>query len=69
MHRKEIPMNTTFVGFPKEMFRFPADPGMNNNREWFSNNKDRYGHFVVSPVINSIEAVGELPLHPPRIPI
>ena len=62
-------MNTTFVGFAKEMFRFLAVLGMNNNREWFSNNKDRYEHFVVSPVINSIQAVGKFPPHPPRMPM
>jgi len=52
-------MNTTFDGFPKEMFRFLSDLAGNNNREWFSNNKDRYESFVVAPVTRFIEVVGE----------
>lgn len=52
-------MNTTFDGFPKEMFRFLSDLAGNNNREWFSNNKDRYEDFVVAPVTRFIEVVGE----------
>jgi len=52
-------MNTTFGGFPKEMFRFLADLDDNNNREWFGNNKDRYANFVAEPVTRFIEVVGE----------
>lgn len=52
-------MNTTFGGFPEEMFRFLADLAGNNNREWFSNNKDRYENFVVEPVTRFIDAVGQ----------
>lgn len=52
-------MNTTFGGFPKEMFRFLTDLSANNSREWFNNNKDRYENFVVEPVTRFIEAVGE----------
>jgi len=56
---EDIAMNTTFDGFPKEMFRFLSDLAGNNNREWFSNNKDRYESFVVAPVTRFIEVVGE----------
>jgi uncharacterized protein (TIGR02453 family) len=52
-------MNTTFAGFPQEMFGFLTDLSANNNREWFSDNKDRYERFVVTPVTGFIEAVGE----------
>jgi len=52
-------MNITFDGFPKEMFSFLADLAKNNNRDWFSNNKDRYEQFVVTPVNRFIESVGE----------
>jgi uncharacterized protein (TIGR02453 family) len=52
-------MSTTFAGFPKEMFGFLSDLGANNNREWFSDNKDRYERFVVAPVNGFIQAVGE----------
>ena len=52
-------MNTTFDGFPEEMFRFLADLANNNNRDWFSHNKDRYEQFVLTPVNRFIEAVGE----------
>jgi len=52
-------MNTSFDGFPNEMFGFLTDLSANNNREWFSDNKDRYERFVVTPVTGFIEAVGE----------
>lgn len=52
-------MNTTFSGFPEEMFSFLTDLGNNNNREWFSNNKERYENFVVEPVTRFIVAVGQ----------
>jgi len=57
---KVIAMNTTFGGFPKEMFSFLADLSANNNREWFSNNKRRYESFVVAPVTSFIEGVFKL---------
>ena len=53
-------MIPTFSGFPKEMFSFLANLGNNNNREWFSDNKDRYENFVVEPVTRFIDTVGQL---------
>lgn len=52
-------MSTTrFRGFPEDLFRFLQDLAKNNNREWFSANKDRYHTSVVTPVGDFIEAMG-----------
>jgi len=50
-------MNTTFHGFPKELFNFLRDLGKNNNRQWFQDNKQRYREWVVNPVCDFIAAM------------
>ncbi len=38
-----------FKGFPRECIKFFNDLKLNNNRQWFENNKDSYKQFVVTP--------------------
>ena len=48
----------SFPGFPEDMFGFLNDLSVNNNREWFTANKDRYQASVVSPVCDFVLAMG-----------
>jgi uncharacterized protein (TIGR02453 family) len=41
---------TEFPGFPKDFFKFFEDLKQNNNRPWFTDNKQRYLDSVVSPI-------------------
>ena len=47
-----------FTGFPEDLFTFLDELSRNNNREWFTANKDRYQNSVVSPVMDFILAMG-----------
>ncbi len=49
----------SFPGFPEDMFGFLNDLSVNNNREWFTANKDRYQASVVSPVCDFVLAMGQ----------
>jgi len=48
-----------FPGFPPDTLDFLFDLALNNNREWFTENKQRYEDFVVAPSLDFIAAVGE----------
>jgi uncharacterized protein (TIGR02453 family) len=48
-----------FDGFPKQGLQFLADLADNNNREWFTENKQTYLDYVVSPAQAFIETVGD----------
>jgi uncharacterized protein (TIGR02453 family) len=52
-------MMNSFPGFPEDLFGFLQDLSRNNNREWFTANKDRYQASVVSPVSDFILAMGQ----------
>lgn len=47
-----------FPGFPEDLFGFLDDLSRNNNREWFTRNRDRYQQSVVEPVCEFIMAMG-----------
>ncbi len=46
-----------FAGFSRDFFAFFTDLAKNNNREWFTENKDRYRTTVVEPMCGFIEAM------------
>lgn len=48
---------TEFKGFPRDFFNFFEALKNNNNRAWFSKNKDRYNESVVNPVSEFIVAI------------
>ena len=48
-----------FSGFPEDLLKFLEDLARNNNREWFTENKERYRESVVTPVIDFINAIAE----------
>ena len=48
-----------FNGFPEDLFLFLDELAVNNNREWFNENKDRYLQSIVEPVTEFICAIGE----------
>lgn len=57
---KSRPVSSTrFDGFPPGTLDFLFDLALNNNREWFTQNKHRYEEFVVAPSLDFIAAVGE----------
>ncbi|SVD70924.1 uncharacterized protein METZ01_LOCUS423778, partial [marine metagenome] len=39
-----------FNGFPADMFKFVRELSGNNNRDWFTANKDRYKESVLAPM-------------------
>lgn len=47
-----------FEGFPRGTQKFLRDLGKNNNREWFSANKDRYEAYFLDPALSFINAMG-----------
>lgn len=47
-----------FTGFSDSLVRFLGQLKRNNNREWFSRNKDRYEAEVREPVLAFIRAIG-----------
>jgi uncharacterized protein (TIGR02453 family) len=48
----------SFPGFPPQMLDFLHDLSLNNNREWFTDNKSRYEDFIVAPSLDFIDAIG-----------
>ena len=48
---------SSFSGFSQDYFAFFTDLAKNNNREWFTENKDRYRATVVEPMCQFIEAM------------
>ena len=56
-----------FTGFPKECIPFLRELALNNDKAWFSENKDRYERLVREPALLFIEAMAErLPEISPR---
>jgi len=47
----------SFAGFKPAFFRFFRELAHNNNRPWFMDNKPRYQHEVVTPMLAFIEAM------------
>lgn len=47
----------SFTGFPKDAFQFLAELALNNEREWFEANKERYEHSVREPALAFIRAM------------
>ena len=45
--------------FSKEFFGFLAELKLNNNREWFQANKDRYSAVVLDPLVDFVADFGE----------
>lgn len=48
-----------FSGFPKELYTFLEELAVNNNRQWFNANKERYINFAKEPTIQFIMAMKE----------
>lgn len=46
-----------FNGFPVDLFTFLTELSANNNRDWFTENKNRYQAVVVEPMISFIGAM------------
>ncbi len=52
-----------FLGYSKKSIQFLTDLDVNNNREWFNENKEVYEEHVKYPTLECVEAmVGELSL-------
>lgn len=47
-----------FTGFSEDFFGFFDELKLNNNREWFADNKGRYEDSVATPCLDFIEALG-----------
>lgn len=47
-----------FTGFPGDMLNFYKELKTNNNKEWFSENKDRYKKSVIEPGQSFVTAMG-----------
>ena len=50
-----------FTGFPKDLNDFFTELEVNNNRDWFADNKERYLQNVAQPALDFITAM-EKPL-------
>jgi uncharacterized protein (TIGR02453 family) len=48
---------TEFAGFPADFFRFFEQLSHNNNRDWFTDNKDRFQQSVLEPMSEFIAAM------------
>jgi len=46
-----------FSGLPKDLFKFIKELSENNNREWFSDNKQRYHESIANPVCDFVAAL------------
>ena len=55
---KAQPAAREFAGFPREGLQFLAELGLNNEREWFAENKPRYETLVQQPALAFIRAMG-----------
>jgi uncharacterized protein (TIGR02453 family) len=49
----------SFSGFPPELYEFLVDLSLNNRRDWFDANKDRYESHVRGPALAFVRAMGE----------
>jgi len=47
-----------FTGFPKDFFSLFEELKVNNDRDWFADNKSRYEESVAEPCLDFIEALG-----------
>lgn len=52
-------MTRNFKGFKSDFWQFFAELEENNNREWFTANKDRYKSDIVTPIMDFIVDMGE----------
>lgn len=43
-----------FEGFSKETFKFLFELGLNNNKQWFEENRQRYQDYVIEPYRNFV---------------
>ena len=61
-----MPPSAEFEGFPSSALKFFADLKMNNNREWFTENKPIYLNDVVEPAKAFIFSLGSMlqEMHP-----
>ena len=50
---------SSFPGFPLDLLHFLDELSKNNNRKWFTANKDRYERVLRQPAISFIEAMAE----------
>lgn len=50
-------MSDTFAGFPSGLLPFLEELSVNNNRDWFANNKQRYEELVLFPTFDFIAAM------------
>lgn len=50
-------MPTQFTGLPGSFFKFMSDLKKNNNREWFTENKERYKEKIVTPMLGFMRAM------------
>ena len=48
----------SFSGFPPELYEFLVDLSLNNRRDWFDANKDRYEAHVRGPALAFVLAMG-----------
>lgn len=51
--------NTNFKGFSDETVRFFEDLKVNNTKEWFNTNRERYDNGVIAPAREFVVAMGE----------
>ena len=49
---------TVFSGFPQGLLPFLEELSVNNNRDWFADNKHRYEDLVLNPALDFIGAMG-----------
>lgn len=50
---------STFTGFPLDLLHFLEELSRNNNREWFTKNKERYEEAVRTPALGFISAMAQ----------
>ncbi|VAW74051.1 hypothetical protein MNBD_GAMMA12-2732 [hydrothermal vent metagenome] len=50
-------MSTQFAGLSNQFFRFLTDLQKNNNREWFTENKERYQKQIVTPMLEFMRLI------------
>ncbi len=55
--KSKAPEAAPFTGFPADLFDFLAELRRNNDREWFTGNKQRYRESVVEPMCSFIGAM------------
>ena len=57
-----------FSGFDLKIFAFLRDIEQNNNKEWFTDNRDRYDNEYLGPAFDFVNAMytATAELHPPH---